>query len=86
MKQGKKRDSRRKAAADVDMSTRDRATFVVNMFREFPEKAFALKQLVAATGDNSREARYAALRRRGRHGILGRRIRARRGARKRYIR
>ena len=59
MKQGKKRDSRRKAAADVDMSTRDRATFVVNMFREFPEKAFALKQLVAATGDNSREARYA---------------------------
>ena len=44
MKQGKKRDSRRGASANADVSARDREAFVVNMFREFPERAFALKQ------------------------------------------
>ena len=59
MKQSKKRESRREraAAARVDAKS-GRQAFVVNMFREFPERVFTLKQLVSASGGNSREARY----------------------------
>lgn len=35
-----------------------RASFIVNMFREFPERVFSLKQLTAMSGGNSKEARY----------------------------
>ena len=40
------------------LSPSSRAAFVVRMFREFPERVFSMKQLVAASGGNSRDARY----------------------------
>ena len=41
-----------------ELSRSSRAAFVVRMFREFPERVFSLKQLVSASGGNSRDARY----------------------------
>ena len=35
-----------------------RSAFVVNMFREFPDRVFSLKQLSSASGGNTREGRY----------------------------
>lgn len=59
MKQSKKRESRRERAAAARVDAKSvRQAFVVNMFREFPERVFTLKQLVSASGGNSREARY----------------------------
>ena len=56
MKQAGKRGSRR--GADKVDSKSVRSSFIVNMFREFPERVFTLKQLVAMSGGNSKEARY----------------------------
>ena len=54
---GKKKSARRERGGTRDaMSVR--AAFVVNMFREFPERIFSIKQLVAASGGNARDARY----------------------------
>lgn len=53
----RKRDTRQNRGSSRDaMSVR--AAFVVNMFREFPERIFSIKQLVAASGGNFRDARY----------------------------
>ena len=35
-----------------------RAAFIINMFREFPDRQFSLKQLTSASGGNSKEGRY----------------------------
>ncbi len=35
-----------------------RAAFIINMFREFPDREFSLKQLTSASGGNSKEGRY----------------------------
>ena len=35
----------------------ERATFIMNMFREFPDKKFSLKHLAAASGRADREGR-----------------------------
>ncbi len=35
-----------------------RSAFIVNMFREFPDRVFSMKQLTSASGGNSKEARY----------------------------
>ena len=59
MKQSKRRESRRERAAAARVDAKSvRQAFVVNMFREFPDRVFTLKQLVSASGGNSREARY----------------------------
>ena len=55
---GKKRDSRREKSKGRNDGVNVRAAFVVNMFREFPDRIFSIKQLVAASGGNSRDARY----------------------------
>ena len=55
---GKKRESRRDKGRGRNDGLSVRAAFVVNMFREFPDRIFSIKQLVAASGGNSRDARY----------------------------
>ncbi|MBR5864148.1 MAG: ribonuclease R [Alistipes sp.] len=35
-----------------------RSAFIVNMFREFPERVFSMKQLASASGGNTKEGRY----------------------------
>ena len=55
---GKKRESRRTKSSGRGDGMSVRAAFVVNMFREFPDRVFSIKQLVAASGGNSRDARY----------------------------
>ena len=55
---GKKRESRRDNGRGRNDGMSVRAAFVVNMFREFPDRIFSIKQLVAASGGNSRDARY----------------------------
>ena len=55
---GKKRESRRDKGRGRNEGMSVRAAFVVNMFREFPDRIFSIKQLVAASGGNSRDARY----------------------------
>lgn len=52
-----KRDKTRRSDRG-SVSSSSRAAFVVRMFREFPERVFSMKQLVAASGGNSRDARY----------------------------
>ncbi len=59
MRQRKKKDSQRPSSPHGERSVQDRRAFIVNMFREFPERSFSLKQLTSASGGNSREARYA---------------------------
>ena len=59
MKQSKRRESRRERATAARVDAKSvRQAFVVNMFREFPDRVFTLKHLVSASGGNSREARY----------------------------
>lgn len=53
----RKRDTRQNSGSSHEIK-RVRAAFVVNMFREFPDRIFSIKQLVAASGGNSRDARY----------------------------
>ena len=57
MRESRKKDMRRGGASRTD--TRSvRSAFVVNMFREFPDRVFSLKQLSSASGGNTREGRY----------------------------
>ena len=57
MRESRKKGSRRDGALRTD--TRSvRSAFVVNMFREFPDRVFSLKQLSSASGGNTREGRY----------------------------
>lgn len=59
MRDSKRRGQRReKAASHYVDSKQMRAAFIINMFREFPDREFSLKQLVSASGGNSKEARY----------------------------
>ena len=55
----KRRDSRRvtKPRSSADQKS-IRAAFIINMFREFPDREFSLKQLTSASGGNSQQARY----------------------------
>ena len=59
MRETKRKGKRREkgAAPHVD-SKQMRAAFIINMFREFPDREFSLKQLTSASGGNSKEARY----------------------------
>ena len=59
MRGTKKRGQRREkgSAPHVD-SKQMRAAFIINMFREFPDREFSMKQLVSASGGNTKEARY----------------------------
>ena len=58
MKQSKKGVSRKSSANRRADSLSIRSAFIVNMFREFPERVFSLKQLASASGGNSRDGRY----------------------------
>ena len=53
----KRKSSRREPASKVD-SMSVRSAFIVNMFREFPERVFSMKQLASASGGNTKEGRY----------------------------
>lgn len=53
----KKRKDMQKDASRMD-SKSVRSAFIVNMFREFPDREFSMKQLTSASGGNSKEARY----------------------------
>ena len=57
MRQSRKKDSRRGGAQRTDAKS-VRSAFVVNMFREFPDRVFSMKQLASASGGNTREGRY----------------------------
>ena len=35
-----------------------RASFIINLFREFPDREFSLKQLASASGGNTKQGRY----------------------------
>jgi len=54
---GQKRKTERRGASRTD-SMSVRSAFIVNMFREFPDRVFSLKQLASASGGNSKEGRY----------------------------
>ena len=58
MKQLKKRDKRAARNGAPTDSKSVRAAFIINMFREFPDRVFSMKQLTSASGGNSKEARY----------------------------
>ena len=59
MRESRRRGQRRaKASAQHTDSKQMRAAFIINMFREFPDREFSLKQLVSASGGNTKEARY----------------------------
>ena len=53
----KKRKDVQKGTAQVN-SKSVRSAFIVNMFREFPDREFSMKQLTSASGGNNKEARY----------------------------
>ena len=61
MRQSRRRESRRGDRQEPrrSVSTQDRAGFIADMFREYPERSFTLKQITTASGDASRESRYA---------------------------
>ena len=61
MRQSRRRESRRGDGQEPrrSVSTQDRAGFIADMFREYPERSFTLKQITTASGDASRESRYA---------------------------
>lgn len=61
MRQSRKRESRRgeRQASRSGVSAQDRAGFIADMFRSCPDRSFTLKQLTSASGDASREGRYA---------------------------
>ena len=57
------KQQRRKSRKSVEKrphadSKNIRAAFIINMFREFPDRQFSLKQLTSASGGNSKEGRY----------------------------
>ena len=59
MRESRRRGQRRaKASSQHADSKQMRAAFIINMFREFPDREFSLKQLVSASGGNTKEARY----------------------------
>ena len=59
MRESKRKGQRREKGAAPHMDSKQmRAAFIINMFREFPDREFSLKQLVSASGGNSKEARY----------------------------
>ena len=59
MRQTKKRESRRVKSEQKHRDTKSiRSAFIINMFREFPDREFSLKQLTSASGGNSQQARY----------------------------
>lgn len=55
---GQKRKGERRSGSSRTDSMSVRSAFIVNMFREFPDRVFSLKQLAAASGGNSKEGRY----------------------------
>lgn len=55
---GQKRKGVRREQKSHTDSMSVRSAFIVNMFREFPDRVFSLKQLAAASGGNSKEGRY----------------------------
>ena len=58
MKQQRKRDRRASKNGAPTDSKSIRTAFIINLFREFPDRLFSLKQLTSASGGNSKEARY----------------------------
>ena len=58
MRQSRRKDSRRAGGSSRGDAKSVRSAFVVNMFREFPDRVFSLKQLSSASGGNTREGRY----------------------------
>ena len=59
MRGTKKRGQRREKGATSHADSKQmRAAFIINMFREFPDREFSMKQLVSASGGNNKEARY----------------------------
>lgn len=56
MAQRKRKESRGASSRTDSMSVR--SAFIVNMFREFPDREFSLKQLASASGGNNKEGRY----------------------------
>ena len=59
MRGAKKRGQRREKGATPHVDSKQmRAAFIINMFREFPDREFSMKQLVSASGGNTKEARY----------------------------
>ena len=59
MRESKRKGLRREKGTAPHMDSKQmRAAFIINMFREFPDREFSLKQLVSASGGNSKEARY----------------------------
>ena len=59
MRQTKRRESRQAKSEQKHRDTKSiRSAFIINMFREFPDRVFTLKHLVSASGGNSREGRY----------------------------
>lgn len=58
MRESKRKGQRREKGTAPHMDSKQmRAAFIINMFREFPDREFSLKQLVSASGGNSKEAR-----------------------------
>ncbi|MBQ2374502.1 MAG: ribonuclease R [Alistipes sp.] len=53
----RKRREMQKSTPRMD-SKSVRSAFIVNMFREFPDREFSMKQLTSASGGNSKEGRY----------------------------
>ena len=53
----KRRKESQKSSPRMD-SKSVRSAFIVNMFREFPDREFSMKQLTSASGGNSKEGRY----------------------------
>ncbi|MBO7195552.1 MAG: ribonuclease R [Alistipes sp.] len=53
----KRRKESQKGSPRMD-SKSVRSAFIVNMFREFPDREFSMKQLTSASGGNSKEGRY----------------------------
>ena len=59
MRGTKRRGQRREKGATSHVDSKQmRAAFIINMFREFPDREFSMKQLVSASGGNTKEARY----------------------------
>ena len=55
------RDSKRRARGGHNEQVEPRglrASFIINLFREFPDREFSLKQLASASGGNTKQGRY----------------------------
>ena len=57
MKEKMKGQTKRTNKKSKKLGFQDRAGFIVNMFREMPEKRFTLKALAAASGGADRDGR-----------------------------